>query len=249
MDLRELNERNKRRHPWETSRVTALKSILKETLKEGLKVLDVGCGDGFVARELFRGTGVRDITGVDINLTEAQVNEFSGLGDGIRYLNALPPEKERYSLILLLDVIEHTPDDLAFLSDLVGKRLSPGGRVMITAPAFNSLMSSHDRFLGHRRRYSLGGIKALAAGAGLEVVSSGYLFTTLLPLRLLSSAAEKILKKRTHAEGVGGWSRSGVLTRLVETVLRADNGISLWLNRLGVVIPGLTGWALCEKPP
>lgn len=249
MDLREIKESSKTRHPWETSRVVALRSVLKETIKGGLKVLDIGCGDGYAAREIFRDTGVKDITGVDINLTKEQISGLTRLKDGIQYRNTFPPEKEKYGLILLLDVIEHTADDMTFLSETVKKRLSAGGRVLITVPAFMSLYGPHDEYLSHYRRYSLKELKTLANRAGLRVVSSGYLYTLLLPARFFSLAAGKVLRLNPRNEGVGGWRGPGSLTSLVDLVLRADNRVSLTLNRLGIILPGLTGWALCEKQP
>ena len=48
---------------------------------------------------------------------------------------------------LLMDVLEHTPDDLAVLRETAG-HVEQGGHVFITVPAFSWLRSMHDRFLG-----------------------------------------------------------------------------------------------------
>ncbi|MDP2688553.1 MAG: class I SAM-dependent methyltransferase [Deltaproteobacteria bacterium] len=247
MDLRELKDTNQRRHPWETSRVLALKSILRGAIKSGLRVLDMGCGDGFVSRELFEGTDVKDITGVDISLTKEQIARFSKAGGAIRYFNGFPPGGRPYDLILLLDVIEHTPDDRAFLSGIIDKRLARGGRVMITAPAFNLLFSSHDRFLGHYRRYSLKELAGVAENSGLRRVSSGYLYPALLLPSFFSALAGKVLKSSFENEGVGNWRHGRAVTLPIELFLRAGNWAALMLLRLGVTVPGLTVWMLCEK--
>ncbi len=247
MDLKELKEAEQTRHPWETSRVVALKSILKGTIKSSMRVLDLGCGDGYAARELFRGTVVGEITGVDTNLTEGLAAKFSKQDGGIRFFTSLPAGGRPYDLILLLDVVEHVPDDAAFLSGVVRERLSTGGRVMITVPAFKSLFSSHDTFLGHYRRYSLGELTALVKKAGCAPISSGYLYTTLLLPRFASVCVEKLARPKKEPAGVGSWVHGRLLTRLVEACLRADNAFSLMAGRLGVKLPGLTGWVLCEK--
>lgn len=248
MDLKELTESEQARHPWETSRVVALKSILKGTIKSSMRALDLGCGDGYASRELFRGAGVSEITGVDTNLTEELAARFSKQGGGIEFLAKLPEGGRPYDLILLLDVIEHVPDDAAFLSGVVKERLTGGGRIMITVPAFNSLFSSHDNFLGHYRRYSLGELTALVKKAGCVPLASGYLYTTLLLPRFASACVEKLAKKPgKKPAGVGGWSHGALFTRVVEACLRADNALSLTANRLGIKLPGLTVWVLCEK--
>ncbi|MDT7538774.1 MAG: hypothetical protein QOI82_2359, partial [Actinomycetota bacterium] len=44
-----------------------------------------------------------------------------------------------------------------------------GGRVVVLVPAYPSAMSRFDRAIGHHRRYRAVSLRALAAGAGLEV--------------------------------------------------------------------------------
>jgi SAM-dependent methyltransferase len=248
MDLKEakgLDSGN--RHPWELARVDALRSILSGTLKDGLRVLDLGCGDGFVSRELFNGQEV-SVTAVDSNFTAPDIAALSRQSRNITYLKALEGEG-RFDLVLLLDVIEHINDDLGFLLSLVSTRLAPAGRVLITAPAFNALFSGHDRFLGHRRRYSLGELCALTRSASLKAVSSGYLFSSLLLPRAVSVMAERAFGTgRAKAEGVGNWRGGDALTRFFKTALSVDNSLSIALNRaFGIRLPGLTGWVLCEK--
>lgn len=250
MDLREAKDHlTGDRHPWELARLDALSRVLKGTIREGLSVLDIGCGDGFLSRELFSGTGAL-VTAVDSNFTDAQIARLSGLDKDISYSRKLVGGG-RYGLILLLDVIEHVDEDLVFLKGLVDERLEKKGRLLITVPAFNAFFSSHDVFLGHKRRYSLEEVSSLAESAGLRIISSGYLFTSLLLPRAVSAAMEKAVGKGSGAaQGAGGWRHGRTVTFLVKTALDVDNGVSLALNRaLGLKLPGLTGWVLCEKRP
>lgn len=234
------------RHPWETSRVRAVRSILKDSLKAGSKALDIGCGDGFVSRELFKGAAIKSVTAVDINLTKDAIKELSKRGQGITYLNKLPKEKGCYGLVLLLDVIEHVEGDSAFLKE-VRAYLDKGGRILVTAPAFNSLFSAHDRFLHHVRRYSLKELKSLAESSDLKCVSSGYLFTSLLLPRFVSVIIERLFKKAGVARGAGDWRAGQGAAKITDLILRTDNNISLAVNRIGLKLPGLTAWVLCER--
>jgi len=247
MDLREAGGGGTARHPWELARLAALRRILKGTLRDGLRVLDIGCGDGFVARGLFEGTGMA-VVAVDSNFTPADLARLSGASPNMRFCRALEGPGV-FDLVLLLDVVEHVDDDAGLLAGLVEKRLSKGGRVLMTVPAFNSLFSGHDTFLGHMRRYNLGELRALAQKAGLGVKSSGYLFSSLLLPKTATVLYEKSFgSSPERAKGVGSWRGGALLTAVVTAALEFDNAFSLALNRLlGLRLPGLTGWVLCEK--
>lgn len=243
MDLKELRDVDGGRHPWETARLKAVKEIIAPCLFEGIRLLDVGCGDGFAARGISSGLQKKDITAVDINLTDELIGSLGGLSEGICYQRGLPQEGS-FDMILLLDVIEHVEDDKGFLALLAEKYLKKGGKVMITVPAFQLLYGGHDRFLGHFRRYDLTGLEALVKESGLKALSSGHLFFSLLLPKLIFY---KLFRSDKATDGIGSWGGGKVLTKAVECVLRMDNSLLFNASRIGLKIPGLTGWVLCEK--
>jgi hypothetical protein len=80
-------------------------------------------------------------------------------------------------------------------------------------------------------------------------VRSGYLFLSLLPIRFAEVLRERITDREGEVNlGVGGWTYGKLLTLAVVAILRCENRLSLFLNSLGVRIPGLTVWAVCKKP-
>ncbi len=244
MDLKEFNNTKVKRHPWETARLRALHNILAPHLFSGIKVLDVGCGDGFISENLFSRLQEKEVTAVDIHLTDDQLLRFNSSPGGIRYVRDLP-DNGCYDLCMLLDVLEHVEDDAAFLAGIANRYLAGGGRVMITVPAFQSIYGRHDVKLGHYRRYSLRGLESLVRSGGLRILSSGYLFASLLlPKHFLCN----VLGREDYSEGVGGWHGGKSLTFILEKLLDLDNAVLIALSRLGIKIPGLTGWVLCEKP-
>lgn len=243
MDLKEADKGNPQRHPWETARLRALRNILSPTFLEGMKILDIGCGDGFVVKHLFRGIGKREITAVDTNLSDEWISQLSCADTGITFQRDMPGQGS-FDTALLLDVLEHVEDDRSLLRDIASRYLSTQGIVMITVPAFQSIYSEHDAFLGHYRRYSLQQLVQLVTACGLEVRRSGYLFSSLLLPKLV---LYKLLKSRGCADGIGQWRRGRWLTSLVERALDLDNMVLLAAGRLGIKIPGLTVWVLCEK--
>lgn len=252
MDLRERTEDAGSRHPWERSRLKALRSILDRipVAKRGYRVLDAGCGDGFVARQMARDPRVRDITAVDIHLSPEEIAHPGFAGVGVTFRNAYDGlSGGDFDLALLLDVLEHVDQDGEYLADIVQKYVADGGYCVITVPAFPFLFGSHDRFLKHYRRYTRKDLLRLTRSAGLECISSGYLFFSLLIVRFVSSFLDKWnLPGAAGDSGVGSWKHGTIVTKTVEYLLDADVLLGMILSRAGFTLPGLTVWAVCAKP-
>ena len=85
------------------------------------------------------------------------------------------------NLVLMMDVLEHVPDDTALLRSYAA-RVQPGTRFLITVPAHKWMWSGHDVFLEHYRRYTLREVEALISRAGLTRVATSYYFGFTLPL-------------------------------------------------------------------
>ena len=250
MDLCEETE-NTRRHPWEFARVNALTKIL-ELIKNPeriTKVLDVGCGDGFIANNVLKKMHVKRIDGIDINLRDSEIAKLSSLYAKIDFHNTFETLNARkYNLVFLLDVLEHIEDDISFLIEIVDKHLDLGGYCLVTAPSFNCMFSSHDRFLRHYRRYNLKELTGLIKNSDLKSICCGYLFFSLIPVRLISLWYERFAKIEFMAnKGVGVWKYGKIVTRLVASFLTFENVVLITLNKFGITLPGLTVWTLCKK--
>jgi len=252
MDLIERTGGETKRHPWERSRLHAIGFILQSMMpnRANRKVLDVGCGDVYISRELSKSVPVQSITAIDTNLTAQEIREFSSYGKEIEVFNDYDAlERRYYDLVLLLDVIEHVEDDKAFLLEIADRYIAEQGYMLMTVPAFQWIYSSHDRFLHHFRRYDHKGLLRLIRHAGLECLHSGYLNISLLPFRFMTTVWEKLVSPNEQTtKGVGGWEGGRIVSKMLESALRMDNRLSISLNRLGVRMPGLTVWALCRKP-
>ena len=229
----------------------AIQSMIGSVVKNlgVLRVLDVGCGDGFICRELSRRADVQFVDGVDVNLTHQEVDALRGKDDKVFYYNAyrdLP--LGRYNLVLLMDVLEHVQEDTRFLAEIVDRYLMKDGHLIITVPAFPFLYSRHDVYLSHYRRYGRMQLVRLIKDSNLFCMRSGYLFLSLLPIRLIEVPWERMTNREKEGiRGVGGWTSGKLLTSAVTAILRCENRLSMLLNSLGVRIPGLTVWAVCRK--
>lgn len=146
-----------------------------------LDVVDIGAGSGVFSDDLARQCGgrIRNIVRIDLNYAaEASVSD-GRIGGVIREQRSIPTSIEQ-SLILMMDVLEHVPDDRGLLRGVV-ESCRGTNHLFVTVPAFQWLWSGHDEFLGHYRRYSLHSLRGLVEGAGISVTRSYYLFAFILP--------------------------------------------------------------------
>jgi SAM-dependent methyltransferase len=239
------------RHPWELARAEFFFRLLDthDLLAGDFKWLDVGAGDGWVAGQLRRLVPPRaTITCWDINYTKEDLETLAAdrTGDGVAFVAARPTE--RFDRLLMLDVVEHTDDDLGFLKPIVDDLLADDGVVLVSVPAYASLFSSHDRALRHRRRYSPGACRRVLEQAGLAVVSSGGLFSSLLPVRAGQVLIERA-RANANTSGVGSWKHGRLVTGPITRLLVLDGRFSLVLSRHGISVPGVSYWALCRPVP
>jgi SAM-dependent methyltransferase len=255
MDLVEVPGTAFRRHPWEVARARFFRRLLRDAglLQAPLSVLDVGAGDGYLARSLMKGLPPGSaITCFDANYSDDDLSRFAAPArPGLSFVRTPPPG--RFDLILLLDVMEHVEDDTALLQRLVAESLAPGGAVLVSVPAWQSLFSRHDEAMLHHRRYSPAECRALLEREGLTLRKRGGLFHTLLAPRALAVAGERLMRglgrERVAAPpNLGVWTGGPRLTGVLERALAADNALSHLLARLGVALPGLSLWALCDGP-
>lgn len=78
-----------------------------------------------------------------------------------------------YDTVVLLNVLEHIPDDHEALGDIY-ESLAPGGKMVLWVPAFESLYGKFDQRIGHYRRYKRNELLALVHQVGFQQVTARY---------------------------------------------------------------------------
>lgn len=207
-------------------------------------VLDAGCGSGRTLQELRRyGT----VHGIELNEEAAAVAR--GRGDGevvIGRLEELPYADGTFDLITCLDVIEHTPDDVVTLRELL-RVTKPGCWLLLTVPAYPALWSAHDDANHHFRRYTRASVRAACAGAGWDVTRT----TSFNSLLLAPAAAVRIAQRRRGSRN-GGVSADADLqlgpTWLNGVLVRPLIAEARWLSRGRTLPAGLSLLAVLRKP-
>ncbi len=167
------------RHFWFAARNDVILSTIRRVLGTvvGLRVLDIGCGTGFVTAALER-AGM-DAWGIDMHraaLMHAQARVHGPLFSNDA--TTLPFFRD-FDLASLFDVIEHLDDDVSAIRQ-AATVLKPHGCVVVTVPAGRHLWTKYDEVIGHKRRYDRPSLTDVLRNAGLETLYVGYF--SCLPL-------------------------------------------------------------------
>lgn len=178
------------RHAWFAGRTRAILKYLDAELgrQQGVqsrRVLDIGSGAGNMAHHLAHYGQVIGLDYVSRPLAVAQgraLNVCQGTGDGLPFAN------ESFDLVALLDTVEHIPDEFGVFAEC-RRVLKPGGKLIITVPAFMWLWSYNDEINAHQRRYTAPELRQKLEISGLWVTRLSYnnffLFPVIAGLRLL----------------------------------------------------------------
>lgn len=175
--MRELEEK----HWWFVARRKILEKVLSTlNLRENIDILEVGCGTGGNIIFLKR---FGNLTCIENDETAASLarnrNLVPVLHGGLP--NELPEFDRQFDLIVLFDVIEHVEEDGKSL-EVLSRLLKPGGKIVLTVPAFNFLWSQHDDENHHKRRYDRRSLSELVKSNHLSVDYISYFNFWLFPL-------------------------------------------------------------------
>jgi len=155
-------------------------------------ILDVGCGDGLLFDRLME---FGDVEGIETSreIVDPANPQFQKIHIG-PFDDSFRPGKQ-YSLILLLDVLEHIPDPGAALRRCESL-LKPGGSLVVTVPAFNVAWTNHDVLNHHMTRYRRATLLPLLQKAGFKIEDSAYWFQWTFPVKLAQRFTEKLFRLR-----------------------------------------------------
>jgi hypothetical protein len=240
MDVREVPREPFRRHPWELARFEFFRDLLAGAgaLASGSALLDVGAGDGWFAARLADAA-----PGVTITCVDAAYANGARPEQHPRVAHA-PAAAGDFATVLLLDVVEHVEDDLAFLREHAARARD---RVVVSVPAWPMLFGNHDVALRHHRRYTPRALRRLVEKAGLRPVKQGGLFHSLVAPRFVANVADRIARRAPSGEPSTAWTGPALLGDAVLLALRADNAFSRAAARLQIPVPGLSEWVLCAR--
>ncbi len=178
------------KHAWFAGRTRAILKYLDAEVRayqpgEVRKVLDIGSGAGNMAHHLAH---YGQVVGLDPNPRPLAVAAGRGLDVVQSMGDQLPFATGEFDLVALLDTVEHIPDELGVFAECL-RVLKPGGKLIVTVPAFMSLWSYNDEINAHQRRYTAPELAQKLEITGFRVKRISYnnffLFPLIAGIRLL----------------------------------------------------------------
>lgn len=164
---------------WFRGRRRIVASVLESLkLQPAAKLADIGCGTGGNLPTLAQFGRVTAVEPSPDARAFALSRKAADVVEGTAEATGLPDES--FDVVTLLDVLEHLDEEAPALGE-ISRVLKPGGRLLLTVPAFMFLWSAHDEALHHRRRYRRGELKDVLKAAGFEIEQLTYYNAGLFP--------------------------------------------------------------------
>lgn len=209
---------------WFVARNELLKREMLRHFPNPAKILEIGCGTGFVLQNIRATYPEAALSGSDI-FTE-------GLGFAAQRVPSASllqmdataiPFQEEFDLIGSFDVLEHIDDDTLALAQM-RDALKPGGGVIFTVPQHPSLWSRMDEYAHHKRRYTRTELLEKMTGVGFEVEY----VTSFVSLLLPAMWASRVMQRNAPpaADGMDDGLRiSPVLNSLFGGLMKVERAV------------------------
>ena len=184
MDLKELESGVDPNIHWyyQSKKIPFELFVKKIFLLEQRKItlIDFGAGSGFFTISLFKKhpEWIDKVLLVDTGYSQEEMEVTKGKDIVKQHL--LPDVLEN-SIVVMMDVLEHIEGDLDIVKNMQD-RSKGANYFFITVPAFMSLWSGHDKYLGHYRRYTRKTLALLLRNARFGTRRVYYIFGFIYPL-------------------------------------------------------------------
>ena len=248
----EIRETAEEGHYWHLHRCAIIFELMRAICPDtSARILDIGCGTGRVATHLNQHGWHVDYSdvhrqGLEVARRRAEVRLGATVDDRrfIRLDITHQFPSHRYLGALLLDVLEHLPDDAAVMRNLhqgltAGQERAPQRFhrpfVVFTVPAFEMLWSPWDDLERHKRRYTLDQARRLAEHSGFAVERLSYFFFPLffaaLGMKSLRAGRRAVLGAPAAPASIVELTESRSIPTINRVILRLLSLESRWLQQ------------------
>jgi SAM-dependent methyltransferase len=235
------------RHWWFRWRFKLIQDVI-DTLSgmpDRPTMLDAGCGTGQMLKMLQqRGNAV----GLDLSQDAIMFASSRDARNLVLGSVTNPPfANGTFDIAFALDVIEHVDDDRSILEGL-RELVRPGGALVITVPAFQSLWSDHDKINHHRRRYRRRQMRRILQASGFEVERITYCNTVLFPIVYGIRRMQALARRFRPKDEAEVSSDLHAYPRVINSLLYRLMLIEAWVvKRIDLPI-GVSILAIARKP-
>lgn len=197
---------------WHVGRFAIIEQYMGLALKghepKKPKILNIGAGTGGTIPSLEK---FGEVHNADVSDDAIKYLKKRGYKADKVDSKTLPYKADTFSVVGAFDVLEHIEHDVEALKEWM-RVLKPGGKVVLTVPAYQWLWTQHDISLHHYRRHTKNSIHTKAKHAGLKPVKVSYAIVFSLPLVVGFRHLNKLLRRKVNEETsyvtLPGWMNS-----------------------------------------
>lgn len=193
-----------------------VKTKLILDLIEGKNILDIGCGACRLSKILV--DKKYNVTAIDSDEKAVEIAKKKGIRGFKADINNWKTNA-KFDCVIASDILEHIEDDKRAIKK-IHAMLKTGGCFILNVPSYKFLFGKHDIYLGHKRRYSDGELKAKLEESGFKIESQRHWNLLALPMTILIT---RILKKDYPHERI---SKLGFLSKTLEKLLLLESKIN-----------------------
>ncbi len=146
------------------------------------RILDIGCGEGYITSEVAKSFSNAKVYGVDYSLSaiEKASLRFENINFAVANAYNLPFQESYFDVVVCNNLWEHVPDPIN-LAKNISKILRPGGALIISTPSRYRIENMVRIILGkqvmfmsnqHVTEYSIGQVKEQLCYAGYLVIQT-----------------------------------------------------------------------------
>lgn len=217
-------------HFWFRSRNRLILWALGRYFPHAERLLEIGCGTGFVLTEIRNTFPSMRLVGTDVHADALRIARKRVAADLVQLDAQEIDFRDEFDVVCAFDVLEHLDDDSEALRRLA-EATRPGGGLLVTVPQYEWLWSPADDYGRHRRRYTKRAIDGKIESAGFTVLRSSAWVATLLPLVALSRLRDR--RSRHRYDPGREFRLPAALNRTLELALDTEAAAI----RLGVTLP------------
>jgi len=192
-DLLELTGRAEATHFWFRGFRKFIAPVIADVARgrPGLRLVDCGCGTGHNLR-LLRPHG--KVVGFDLSEAGPARARTAGFGVLRGDVTRIPLASAAFDVATSFDVLQCVEGDVAAVREMA-RIVRPGGVVVVTLAALESLRGDHAEVWQEVRRYTPATARHLVESAGLTPERVSFMFASLFPLMASMRMVQRVTRR------------------------------------------------------